>query len=178
MPPFGKTPSSRNCGLRKYTVSGVPSCRLALVEPLPRSHSAMCSSSNTIVPPRGVTWAKPLGNTDPTRQTLAGKAVLMCDCRTFGILAIGCSLLFGCVKLMHSSDLIEGRGDVRSSEAQADKLADRLDEMGQIGAEPVETGQSAQGALVHVERAVDLDLQAVAPLGGPALAAHDLDTLV
>src|SRR5258708_697348 len=112
MPPFGRTPSSRNCGLRKYTVSGVPSCRLALVEPLPRSHSPMCSSSNTIVPPRGVTCAKPLGNTEPTRHTLAGKAVLMCDWRICGILAIGSSPLFGLFKLARSSALIEGRGDV------------------------------------------------------------------
>src|SRR6266566_1840609 len=112
IPPFGRTPSSRNCGLRKYTVSGVPSCRLALVEPLPRSHSPMCSSSNTIVPPRGVTWAKPLGNTEPTRQTLAGKAVLMCDCRICGILAIGAPLFSVDSNLARLGDLIEGRGDV------------------------------------------------------------------
>src|SRR5436309_383651 len=88
MPPFGRIPSSRNCGLRKKTVSAVPSFKLALVEPLPRSHNAMCASSNTIVPPRGVICAKPLGNTEPTRHTFAGKAVSICGCNTFGILAI------------------------------------------------------------------------------------------
>src|SRR6266568_1424899 len=88
MPPFGKTPSSRNSGLRKYTVSGVPSFMASAELPEPRSHRPMCSSSYTIVPPRGVTCAKPLGNTDPNRHTLAGKAVLMCECRVLGILAI------------------------------------------------------------------------------------------
>src|SRR6266446_10600960 len=71
-----------------------------------------------------------------------------------------------------------GPSPISGSEPRADELADRLDEMGQIGAEPVKAGQPVQGALVHVERAVDLDLQAVAPLGGPALAAYDLDALV
>src|SRR5437660_1693428 len=128
--------------------------------PVPRSHSAMCSSSNTIVPPRGVTCAKPLGNTEPTRHTLAGKAVSMCDCRIFGILAIG----------MLPVPQVD-----QKSQAIADELADRLDEMGQIGAQPVEAGQPVQRALVHIERAVDLYLQAVAPLAGPAVAAHQTD---
>src|SRR5580658_2397868 len=88
MPPFGRTPSSRNCGFRKYTVSAVPSARFALVEPLPRSHSAICVSSYTIVPPRGVICANPLGSTLPMRHTFAGNAVLMCDCRIVGIFAI------------------------------------------------------------------------------------------
>ena len=57
MPPFGSTPSARNCGLRKYTVTLDPSCIAALVEPLPRSHSAMWSSSSTMVLPRGVICA-------------------------------------------------------------------------------------------------------------------------
>src|SRR5215469_12093602 len=87
MPPFGKTPSSRNCGLRKNTVSLVPSAKFSLVEPLPRSHSPICVSSYTIVLPRGLTCANPLGSTLPTRHTFAGKAVLMCDCRIFGMVA-------------------------------------------------------------------------------------------
>jgi hypothetical protein len=47
----------------------------------------MWSSSKTIVLPRGLTCAKPFGNTVPTRQGFAGKAELMCSCRTFGIFA-------------------------------------------------------------------------------------------
>src|SRR5215470_1597744 len=88
MPPFGRTPSSRSCGFLKYTVNGVPSARFSLVEPLPRSHSAIWSSSNTIVLPRGLICANPLGSTLPTRQTLTGKALLMWGCNTSGIFAI------------------------------------------------------------------------------------------
>src|SRR5262245_3921235 len=40
-----------------------------------------------MVLPRGVIWAKPFGNTVPTRHTFAGKAVLMCSWRTFGMMA-------------------------------------------------------------------------------------------
>src|SRR5436190_19417120 len=87
MPPFGKIPASRSCGFRKNTVTFVPSFRLPLVEPLPRSQSARCSSSNTMVLPRGVTCAKPFGKTVPIRQGVAGNAVLMCSWRTFGIFA-------------------------------------------------------------------------------------------
>src|ERR1700726_3058697 len=72
----------------------------------------MCSSSNTIVPPRGVTCAKPLGSTEPTRHTLAGKALLMCACSTFGMFAIGFSLFLGRSKLTRSGDLIECRSNV------------------------------------------------------------------
>ena len=38
-----------------------------------------------MVLPRGLTWANPLGRTVATRQTLAGKAVLMCSWRALGI---------------------------------------------------------------------------------------------
>src|ERR1700730_4994920 len=48
----------------------------------------MWPSSYTIVPPRGVTCAYPLGSTEPTRHTLAGKAALMCGCNVFRIVAI------------------------------------------------------------------------------------------
>src|SRR2546427_8571429 len=87
MPPLGKSPDSRRAGFLKNTVTFVPSRRFSLVEPLPRSQSAMCSSSKTIVLPRGLTWANPLGSTVPTRHTWAGNAVLMCSCRALGILA-------------------------------------------------------------------------------------------
>src|SRR5260370_34432131 len=40
-----------------------------------------------MVLPRGVTCAKPFGKTVPTRQGVAGNAVLMCSWRTFGIFA-------------------------------------------------------------------------------------------
>src|SRR6266567_3912459 len=87
MPPLGRSPDSRSAGFLKNTVTFVPSRRFSLVEPLPRSQSAMCSSSKTIVLPRGLTWANPLGSTVPTRHTWAGNAVLMCSCRALGILA-------------------------------------------------------------------------------------------
>src|SRR4030095_15636976 len=91
MPPLGKRPDSRSVGFLRNTVTLVPSRRLSLVEPLPRSQSARCSSSYTIVLPRGLTWANPLGSTLPTRHTWAGNAVLMCSCRTVGILATSLS---------------------------------------------------------------------------------------
>src|ERR1700733_4841551 len=47
-----------------------------------------------MVPPRGVTWAKPSGSTEPNRQTLAGNAVSMCSCSTFGIFAIAETSVF------------------------------------------------------------------------------------
>src|SRR5438094_6366507 len=78
MPPFGKRPISRSCGFLKKTVTFVPSFRFWFVVPLPRSHNARCSSSKTIVLPRGVTCAKPSGSTVATRHTLIGKAVLIC----------------------------------------------------------------------------------------------------
>src|SRR5438132_14385839 len=87
MPPLGRSPDARSAGFLKNTVTFVPSRRFSLVEPLPRSQSAMCSSSKTIVLPRGLTWANPLGSTVPTRHTWAGNAVLMCSCRALGILA-------------------------------------------------------------------------------------------
>src|SRR5580765_5506849 len=87
MPPLGKRPDSRSGGFLRNTVTLLPSRRLSLLEPLPRSHSARCSSSNTIVLPRGLTWANPLGSTVPTRQTWAGNAVSICSCSAFGILA-------------------------------------------------------------------------------------------
>src|SRR5262245_27584095 len=40
-----------------------------------------------MVLPRGVIWAKPFGSTVPTRHTFAGKAVLMCSWRAFGMMA-------------------------------------------------------------------------------------------
>src|SRR6266702_289612 len=61
---------------------------------------------------------------------------------------------------------------------RAHERAKRLDEPRKIGLQMLETGQLLQGLLIHVERAVDLDLQAVPVLGGAALAAHDLDALV
>jgi len=79
IPPFGKTPASRSGGFRRKTVTLVPSRRFAFVEPLPRSHSARCSSSKTMVLPRGLTWANPFDRTVATRHTWAGKAVLMCS---------------------------------------------------------------------------------------------------
>src|SRR5437870_11810385 len=87
MPPFGSTPVSRSCGFLKKTVTFVPSFKFSFVVPLPRSHKARCSSSKTIVLPRGLTCAKPLGKTVATRHTWIGKAALMCSWRTFGILA-------------------------------------------------------------------------------------------
>ncbi len=57
----------------------------------------------------------------------------------------------------------------------AHECAERLDKPHEIGPQCVETGQLLQGLLVHVERAVDLDLQAVPVLSGAALAADDLD---
>src|ERR1700720_1244865 len=50
--------------------------------------------------------------------------------------------------------------------------------MRQIGPQPVETRRSLQRTLIHIERAVDLDLQAVAILGRAPLPADDLDALV
>ena len=50
--------------------------------------------------------------------------------------------------------------------------------MRQIGAQPIEARQPVQGALIHVERSIDLDLQTVAVLGRAALATDDLDALV
>src|SRR5205085_1557816 len=67
---------------------------------------------------------------------------------------------------------------LRTLQARADKVADRLHEMRQIGAQPVKPGQAVQRALVHVERAVDLDLEAVAVLARTPLAAHDLDPFI
>src|SRR5229473_681472 len=63
-------------------------------------------------------------------------------------------------------------------EVPADEPGERLDEPSEIGAQTLETGPLFQGLLVHVERAVDLDLQAMPVLGGATLAAHDLDALV
>src|SRR5579885_2266272 len=93
MPPRGRMPSSRSCGLRKNTVTREPSVMFSAVEPLPRSHRAMCSSSNAIVLPRGVIWANPFGSTVPTRHTWAGKALLICGCRTLGIRAMAALLV-------------------------------------------------------------------------------------
>src|SRR5262245_53816119 len=87
MPPFGSMPDSRSFGLRKNTVTLVPSWRAAFVVPLPRSHSARWVSSSTMVLPRGETCAKPSGNTLPIRHVLAGNAPLMCSCKGFGMLA-------------------------------------------------------------------------------------------
>jgi hypothetical protein len=50
----GNRPDSRSGGLRKKMVTLLPFARLALVDPRPRSHNAKCSSSNTMVLPRGV----------------------------------------------------------------------------------------------------------------------------
>src|SRR2546423_15397433 len=55
-----------------------------------------------------------------------------------------------------------------ASQARADEFADRLHEMRQIGAQPIEARQPVQGALIHVERPIDLDLETVAGFGaGP-----------
>src|ERR1051326_8928371 len=62
----------------------------------------------------------------------------------------------------------------RTLQARADKVADCLHEMRQIGTQPVEARQAVQCALVHVERTVDFDLEAVAILARTALPAHDL----
>ena len=43
--------------------------------------------SNAIVLPRGLTCAKPVGSTLATRHTFIGKAVLICSCKTLGIVA-------------------------------------------------------------------------------------------
>src|SRR5215813_5536007 len=85
MPPLGRRPLSRRAGFRRNTVTFVPFARLAFVEPLPRSQSARCSSSRTMVLPRGVTCANPFGSTVATKQTWAGKAVLICSWSAFGI---------------------------------------------------------------------------------------------
>ena len=66
-------------------VTLLPSARLSVVEPLPRSQVARWSSSNTMVLPRGVTWAKPFGNTVAIMQTLSGNAVLIAACSFFGM---------------------------------------------------------------------------------------------
>src|SRR5712691_1055085 len=63
-------------------------------------------------------------------------------------------------------------------EVPAHEPGERLDEPGEIGPQALETGPLLQGLLVHVERSVDLDLQAVPVLGGAALAAHDLNALI
>src|SRR5438105_4306156 len=84
----------------------------------------MCSSSNTIVPPRGVTCAYPFGSTEPTRHTFAGKAVLIWACSTFGMFAIRRSPFFGWPKVTRSGSLIEGRRYVaRRDPAQVAHLA-------------------------------------------------------
>src|SRR5712692_6613425 len=41
-----------------------------------------------MVLPRGLTWANPFGRTVATRHTLAGKAVVVCSWRTFGMVAM------------------------------------------------------------------------------------------
>src|SRR5437763_5934871 len=65
-----------------------------------------------------------------------------------------------------------------ASQARADEFADRLHQMRQIGAQPIEARQPVQGALIHIERPIDLDLQTVAVLGRAPLAADNLDALV
>src|SRR5262249_22210555 len=63
-------------------------------------------------------------------------------------------------------------------EAITYESGERLHEMGQVRAEPVEAGKPLQRALVHIERAINLDLEAVAILGRASLPSHDLDALV
>src|SRR5262249_46949181 len=64
------------------------------------------------------------------------------------------------------------------SPGRRDKLAQRRDQMRDVVLQPGEAGGLLDGLLVHVERAVDLDLQAVTMLGRPALPSDDLDALV
>src|SRR3712207_9105763 len=48
----------------------------------------------------------------------------------------------------------------------------------QVGAQALEARRLLQGLLVHVERPVDLDLQAADPAAGIGVAPHQLDPLV
>src|SRR3954454_4904519 len=54
----------------------------------------------------------------------------------------------------------------------------RLHQTGEIGAQLVETGQFFERLLVHVQRAIDLDLQAVPVRVRAPLEAYYLDPLV
>src|SRR6516162_6217038 len=63
-------------------------------------------------------------------------------------------------------------------EARAREARQRLDQPGDVGAQLIEGGALFQSLLVHVERAVDLDLQAVPLHRRAALPLDDLDTLV
>src|SRR5215472_15834900 len=168
MPPFGSTPSSRSCGLRKKTVSLVPSARFSLVEPRPRSHRAIWLSSYTIVLPRGLTCANPLGSTLPTRHTFAGKAVSMCGCRILGIVVTAFSLQRGS----------NGVLNLAAFEARAGKAPEVFDQLRNIRLQALKAGTLFEGLLVHVERAVDFDLQAVSMHPWASLPLDDLDTLV
>src|SRR5215831_9712635 len=170
MPPFGSSPSSRNCGLRKYTVNKVPSARFSLVEPLPRSHSAMCVSSNTIVLPRGLICANPLGNKLPTRQTLAGKALLIWGRRTSGIFAINPPPV-----LLRS---IIRRGAGALVEPCVGESFQRLDQKSYVGLKAAKPAGLFQSFLVHVKRSVDLDLKAVPVHRRSALPFDDFHPLV
>src|SRR5713226_2253164 len=67
---------------------------------------------------------------------------------------------------------------IAASQPAAHEVGHRRDEAGEVAAQAVKAGELLQRLLVHVERAVDFDLQAVAALGRAALAAHDLDPLV
>src|SRR3954449_3177696 len=64
------------------------------------------------------------------------------------------------------------------SDPVAHELGDRLDEASEVGFQPIEAGRLFEGLLVHVKRAIDLDLEAVPVRLRPAMAADDLDPLV
>jgi len=75
MPPLGRSPDSRSAGFLKEHGHLRPIAEVLVGRALAPLQSATCSSSKTIVLPRGLTWANPLGSTVPTRHTLAGNAV-------------------------------------------------------------------------------------------------------
>src|SRR5262249_38597801 len=62
--------------------------------------------------------------------------------------------------------------------AVADIIGDRLNQSCQIVLEAVEAGRLLQSLLVHVKRAIDLDLEAVASLARTAAAPHNLDAFI
>src|SRR5580704_67973 len=118
----------------------------------------MCVPSNTIVLPRGLICANPLGSTLPTRQTLAGKAVLMWGCRISGIFAIKPPPV-----LLHSRACVGDLGAQPPSRQSfcrrtgallkpaAGKTFQCLDHKGNIGLQSPEAAGLFQRFLVHVE---------------------------
>src|SRR5262249_26300035 len=70
------------------------------------------------------------------------------------------------------------RPDGVSAQALAHERGERRDQGVESALELRVPGVRRERRLVHVEPAIDFDLQAVPVLGGPAVAAHNLDALV